>query len=141
MQKQKKSCRGCAYFREDTVLAVLGPRWDMSLIGVGKTIGTPSVISTGSNCGKSNPSFSSQNVENNSCEEFLLKKQGMTLEQQLEEIKQQKILEEKNRLEKEKQIEYNKLSNRLKRNWYYVSALTIGLIGLLIAVWRFFLQI
>ena len=61
------------------------------------------------------------------------------MEQQLEEIKQQKILEEKNRLEKEKQTEYNKFSNRLKRNWYYVSALVIASISLIVAIWKLFL--
>jgi len=122
--EEKKSCRGCAFFGDDMGLAVLGS----------------TVISTGYSCLQSNPSFSSKNLDNNSCEKFLRKKNGMTLQQQLEEQKQEEIkkqqLAEQTRLKKE----HDRLPNRLRRNWYYVSALVIGIIGLVIAIWRFLLN-
>jgi len=52
----------------------------------------------------------------------------MTLEQQLEETRQKKLIEERTLFEKKKQIEYNKLSNRLKRNWKVIVEL-IGVIA------------
>jgi len=138
--EEKKSCRGCAFFGDDMGLAVLGPSWDRSLRGVGHTIGEPTVISTGSSCSQSNPLFNSKNLDNNSCDKFLRKKQGMTLAQQLEEQKQEETkkqqLAEQARLKKE----HDRLPNRLRRNWYYVSALVIGIIGLVIAIWRFLLN-
>jgi|WetSurMetagenome_2_1015567.scaffolds.fasta_scaffold46394_2 hypothetical protein len=140
MQNQK-TCRDCAYFCEDMPLAVLGPSWDMSLRGVGRTIGNPTVISTGCSCGKSNPSFDSGNT----CEDFLQKKQGMTLGQQLEEIKQQKDIEEKNRLAKEKQDridkENRKLVNRIKSCWKIIVGVgvIVGIIAGIIKIIEFFI--
>lgn len=137
--EEKKSCRGCAFFGDDMALAVLGPRRDMSLRGVGKTIGDSTVISTGYSCLQSHPSFNDKNLDNNSCEKFLRKKAGMTLAQQLEEQKQEEAkkqqLAEQARLKKE----HDRLRNRLRRNWYYVCALIIALIGLGITIWKFLL--
>lgn len=128
--EEKKSCRGCAFFGEDMGLAVLGPSWDMSLRGVGKTIGEPTVISTGYSCLQSHPSFNDKNLDNNSCEKFMRKKKGMTLEQQLEEQKQEEIkkqqLAEQARLKKE----HDRLRNRLKRNWKAI----VGIIGAVASV-------
>jgi len=78
-------------------------------------------------------------VKTKICDNFILKKRGMTLEQQLEEIKQQRILEEQQRIEREKLVEHNRLFNRLRRNWYYVSALAIAIISLIVAIWKLFL--
>ena len=133
---EKKSCRDCAHLSQSGM--VLGPRWDMSLRGVGHTIGEPTVLSSVS-CNQKSPNFNDKNLDNNSCEQFLRKKAGMTVAQQLEEQKQEEI--KKQQLAEQARItkEHNKLSNRLKRNWYYISALIITLIGLILTIWKFVL--
>jgi hypothetical protein len=130
LKEEKKSCRTCAYLSK-TAFA-LGSRYDTSLRGVGHTIGEPTFFGL-SSCKQKSPSFNEKNLDNNSCEKFLRKKAGMTLEQQIEEQKKSEELEKQARTAKE----YSKLSNRLKRNWYYVSALIIAIIGLVIAIWKF----
>jgi 5-methylcytosine-specific restriction endonuclease McrA len=90
--KEKKSCHNCAYLSE-TAFA-LGPRYDTSLRGVGHTIGEPEIFGY-SNCRQKSPSFNGKNLDNNSCESFLRKKIGMTLEQQIQE--QTKLAKGKNK--------------------------------------------
>ena len=132
---EDKSCNNCAYLKQNGGM-ILGPRRDFSLRGVGHTIGVPTVIGFGLTCKANNSSVNENEVKTKFCNQFLLKKEGMTLEQQLEEVRQQKEIEEKNRLEKEKQEEYKKFSNRLRRNWYYVCALTIATLSLIVAIWK-----
>jgi hypothetical protein len=52
----------------------------------------------------------------------------LTINQDHVAIKQKKLVDERTLLEKEKQIEYNKLSNRLKRNWKVIVEL-IGVVA------------
>jgi len=126
---EKKSCRDCAYLSENPL--ILGPRYDFSLMGVGKTVGKSTSLRYW-NCEADRSSVGKNELDSRSCMKFMRKKEGMTLEQQIEEEKQQKAIEEKERLVKEQK----RLSNRLRRNWYYVSALVISLIMLTITVWK-----
>src|SRR4030042_2780956 len=125
---ETKSCRDCAYLNESA--GVFGPRFDFSMRGVGKTVGKPTAFGL-LNCKIDGSSIGKNELNSRFCEKFMRKKEGMALEQQIEEEKQQKAIEEKERLVKEQK----RFSNRLRRNWYYVSALTISLILLTIAVW------
>ena len=84
------------------------------------------------NCKVDGSSVDKNELDSRSCNKFMRKKEGMTLEQQIEEEKQQRIIEEQERLAKEQK----RFSNRLRRNWYYVSALAISLIALIITVWK-----
>jgi len=118
-EKEKKSCRDCAYLR---IYA-----WVM-----GNTFDRSRVSHESWNCGIDRSSIKKNELDSRFCEKFMRKKEGMTLEQQIEEEKQQKAIEEQKRLAKEQK----RFSNRLRRNWYYVSALTISLILLIIAVWK-----
>jgi hypothetical protein len=124
-KEEKKSCRDCAYLQSYA--------W-----GFGNRNG--SFTSHGfSNCRANGSSIEENELDTKSCDKFLRKKEGMTLEQQIEEQKQEETkkqqLAEQARLKKE----HDRLRNRLRRNWYYVSALTIALIGLIIAIWKLIL--
>jgi hypothetical protein len=101
LKKGKKSCRDCAY---------LG-YWAMSELIRDKTYESW-------HCKRGDSPIEETELDTKSCNKFLRKKKGMTLEQQ----------------------EQNRMVNRLRRNWYYVSALVIGIIGLIIAIWRFLLN-
>jgi actin-related protein len=119
--KEKKSCQFCAYLHRVAIASVSGYNAQRSCIA--------------NNC-----SISGQELSIKSCKKFLRRKEGMTLEQQIEEQKQEQRqkqeAEEQARLKKE----HDRLRNRLRRNWYYVSALLIGIIGLIIAIWRLLLN-
>ena len=114
---EKKSCRDCAYLRYGFFVFGGGGR---------------SRESESWNCRVDRSSVDKNELDSRSCNKFMRKKKGMTLEQQIEEEKQQKIIEEQERLAKEQK----RFSNRLRRNWYYVSALAISLIILVITVWK-----
>ena len=103
--KQKKSCRNCAYLHSGFVglVDLTGKHEDM--------------MSESFRCKRDDSSIDNNEVDTKVCKKFMRSKKGMSLEQQ----------------------EHSKLSNRLKRNWYYVSALTIALIGLIIAIWKLIL--
>jgi superfamily II DNA helicase RecQ len=115
--EEKKSCRDCAYqhFGFFAINRNLNKWWT---------------------CRFDKSSIKENELDIKSCENYIRKKKGMTLQQQIEEHKQ----EQKRREELAEQVritkEHNKLSNRLKRNWYYVSALIIALIGLTITIWK-----
>ena len=87
LKEEKKSCRDCAYLHETGM--VLGPKADFSLRGVGHTIGEPVAIGY-SSCKQNSPVFNEKDIISNSCEKFMRKKKGMTLEQQVQEQKQHK---------------------------------------------------
>jgi hypothetical protein len=112
--EEKKSCFDCAYRR--------------TVAFGGKINGK--VIQGATYCRQKSPSFNEKDLENNVCEKFLLKKTGMTLEEQHEEQKQEKIkkrhLAEQVRITKEN----NKLPNRLKRNWKTI----VGIIGVVASI-------
>jgi len=118
-KEERKSCRNCAYLNVTSI--ILGPKRGRSLRDVGKTIGKPTILGSVS-CKQNSSAFNEKEIESNSCEKFMRKKEGMTLEKQIEEQKQEQIIKEQNRL-----------PNRLRRNWYYVSALVITLIGILLS--------
>jgi hypothetical protein len=110
---EKKFCRDCAYLGQSGM--VLGSRWDMSLRGVGHTIGEPTVLSIVF-CNQKSPNFNDKNLDNNSCEQFLRKKAGMTLTQQLEEQKQEKKKLAKEKRNKRKPIPQSKKNKALLRS-------------------------
>lgn len=117
---EKKFCRDCAYLQYSF-------------------LGTNGSWHEWWNCRFDRSSLKENELDTKSCENYLRKKKGMTLQQQIDEQKQeQKIREEvaeQSRITKE----HDRLSNRLKRNWYYILSLTIGLIGLAIAIWKLLL--
>lgn len=119
-EEKKKSCSNCLH-KENTGIAFRGRRIEeYSVSNVG---GEGEPFSGGFDsyrCGLDGSSINKNELDKKSCDFFEIKKKGMTLEQQLENAKQQKILEEKNRLEKEKLIEYNMLSNCLKKKWKFI---------------------
>jgi len=122
---EKKSCRECAYHQ--SYAWAFGNR-------------NGSFTTNGfSNCRANGLSIDENELDTKFCDKFLRKKEGITLEQQIEEQKQEQKqkqeAEEKERLAKE----YRRLPNRLKRNWYYVCALAIALITLGITIWKFLL--
>lgn len=133
---EKKSCRDCACLSES--VGVYGPMHDFSLSGIGKTIGKPTVLSY-LYCRQKKLSFDEKDLDNKLCEKFLRKKEGMTLEQQIEEQKQ----EQKRREEVAEQAritkEHNRLLNRLKRNWHYIIGAIGTIITVTIAIWKFLL--
>jgi hypothetical protein len=127
--KGKKLCRNCAWKHQ--IPFVIGERNDFSLRRVKHTIGRPTVHEF-FRCKANEPSFDGKRLDTQYCDKFLAKKQGMTLEQQLEEIDQQKILEEKSRLateERERILkENNRLVNRFRRHWKFVVEL-VGVVA------------
>lgn len=131
---EKKSCRDCAYLSENPF--VFGPRYDFSLMGVGKTVGKPTSVRYW-NCKADGSSVDKNELDSRSCMKFMRKKEGMTLEQQIEEEKQQKVIEEKERLAKEQK----RLSNRLRRNWKEATKIIAGIatiITFIILIWKTF---
>jgi hypothetical protein len=90
-------------------------------------------------CRQRKPSFDKKDLDNKLCEEFLRKKEGMTLEQQIGEQKQ----EQKRREDVAEQAritkEHNRLPNRLKRNWHYIIGAIGTTITVAIAIWKFLL--
>lgn len=122
---EKKFCRECAYHRSYA--------W-----AFGNRNGS-STTNGFSNCRANGLSIDENELDTKFCDKFLRKKEGMSFEQQIEEQKQ----EQKRREEVAEQAritkEHNRLSNRLKRNWYYVPSLTISLIVLAITIWKLLL--
>jgi xanthine dehydrogenase molybdopterin-binding subunit B len=114
---EKKSCRDCAYLQYGFFGFGGRGRHDMNERW---------------NCKADGSSVDKNELDSRCCNKFMRKKKGMTLEQQIEEEKQQRIIEEQERSAKEQK----RLLNRLRRNWYYVSALAISLIALAIAIWK-----
>ena len=114
---EKKSCRDCAYLQYGY--------WCFG--GRGR-----SDMNERWNCKVYGSSIDKTELDSRSCNKFMYKKKGMTLEQQIEEEKQRKVIEEKEVLAKEQK----RFPNRLRRNWYYISALAIALIALIITVWK-----
>jgi hypothetical protein len=108
--EEKKSCRDCAYLQYGFFGIGGKGRLDMHEWW---------------NCKACGSSVDKNELDSRSCEKFIRKKENMTLEQQIEEEKQQKMIRE-----------YKRFPNRLRRNWYYVSALAISLILLIITVWK-----
>lgn len=65
-------------------------------------------------CKRDHSRIEKNELDSKSCRKFIRQKEGFPLEQQIHDL----------------------WINRLKRNWYYVCALTISLILLIIAVWK-----
>ncbi len=113
LTQEKKSCSDCAYQRFNffNELKFWTCRYDKS-------------------------SIMEHELATRYCQNFIRKKQGVSLQQQIEEQKQQTIKQQQLEEQRRLTIEHNRLKNRLKRNWYYLTALTVGIVTLLITIWR-----
>ena len=84
----------------------------LSFFGAMDLDGPSSVESFSCKCDHSH--IEKNELDSKSCRKFIRKKEGLTLEQQIHGL----------------------WINRLKRNWYYISALAISFIVLIITVWK-----